>query len=194
MTTRALRGIAPLVALLATCSQREGHRALPGTEESSAPPLLTGSPSYVSFPSEGYSTLVPRGWSYRRERGITVFTSPRRSSTGTATVFVQPANHALERARKQTPEAIMAATERAIRLLPAAKVTSHNAIKRGEFTGVEFDLSYRPSTSSDRRYDRKHVILAGKRVFHVVHTAPEGQLRLTAAEFESVLQNLREEG
>jgi hypothetical protein len=191
---RALALIAASFSLFTSACTRDAKAPDPAptaAEPSSEVVQVEGAKDQtVTSHQDGYSTLVPIGWTYRRETGALVFTS---SGSRPSTIFVQSGRLSGEWVKERTPELILNATERALRSLPQAIVKSPVTLNKRGFKAVAFDLSYAPRRGEGRRYDRRHIVLIGKRVLHVVHTAQSGALGETAAEFQFVVDNLKEE-
>ncbi len=128
-------------------------------------------------------------WSMRRELGSVVFQSSRPGLTRT-TIAVR----AVKLAGAASSD-LLPGTEKVLRSLPHAHVSSAQAIDRDDFTGVAYDVRYEPSSGHGAIYERRHAVLISKDgwVFHVIHTAPAGDLSSTAEVFQDVLDSFREE-
>jgi hypothetical protein len=141
-------------------------------------------PRYVAK-QEHFSLRPPAGWTAHRELGSVVFA--REGATPTIAVRTAPL-------AKRDRAAIVPATAKVLRALPGATVSLPTEITLGGMTAVSFDVSYTPDPRSGARYDRRHVVLVGKKhVIHLLHPDRAGSLAGTAAAFAAAIASVREE-
>jgi len=202
----ALVAIAAAIAAATAAGCNTDTRALEEAQRAESPETSTfdESQAWVVQPGERYtsgkeqfSVAAPAGWYAAIELGAVTFTDRPGGKPGRNTIFVQPTAVEGEWVQKRTPDVLFPATGRALAALPGARVSpAQPAVRPGFATGVSFDVTFAPPGKRGRRYDRQHVVLvggSGKRAFHVVHTAPAGELARTAPAFEAVLSSLKEE-
>jgi hypothetical protein len=142
---------------------------------------------------DGFSIRALDGWDHRRERGSVVFAAPEELGAG-STIVVRAVPLEASAALGRTPDGVFAATETVVQTMPGADVVAlREPARHGSMRGLGFRVTYVPP-GKRARYDRHHVVLVGRdRVFHLLHTAPAGQLTATAALFDGVVSTLREE-
>jgi hypothetical protein len=166
-------------ALLATTSLACG---------SSSQPTEYEGPRFTSA-EDHFSVRELPDWKSRRELGSVVFQATRPGLERT-TIAVRAVK--LDETKLGD---VLPATEKALRGLPHASVSGLERIDRYDFQAAAFDVKYEPSSGKGSQYERRHIVLIGKGgwVYHVIHTAPAGELGATADIFQSVLDSFREE-
>ncbi len=150
-------------------------------------------PRYES-PEDHCTLVAPVGWTPKREYSSLVFVGPQ-GDRALTTITIRAIPIEGEWTQPRTPDLVVAATEKVLRGLPAAKLAGREEISAGDFSGVAFDLSFVPDGKRGR-YDRRHVVFTvGGRgyIYHIIHTAPAGRLKDSAKVFADVLATLREE-
>lgn len=147
-----------------------------------------------AFTDGHFSIDVPDGWHSEYERGTVVLVGAE--TTAHNTIAIRSVARTGEWVAERTPDLVVPATEKSLAALPGAgPVTPRGAVHVGALEGAAFEVVYQPDVGGGARYERRHVVLVGAhRVFHVVHTAPEGSLDRSAAAFEAAVASLREEG
>ena len=146
--------------------------------------------SFDRFNSEedAVSVMALDGWSQSRQRGSLLFTTP--DVLDRTTIAVRSA----ERQRDTRFGDLVSATATVLDGLDEAKVVGPRPIDHGHLKATSFEVTFIPPKRSER-YQRRHVVLLGQeRIFHVLHTAPEGELGATQEVFSQVVSSLREEG
>lgn len=142
---------------------------------------------------DGFSIQQLVGWRADRERGSIVFRGPRELGMGETSIVVRAV--ALEKVRPHAREAdgLAKAVATILGGLPASVVSRASAPGHPSFAGTRFEATFKPP-GKERRYARTHVAVLGKRrLFHLMHTAPEGALKKSAHIFDKVVASLREE-
>lgn len=131
------------------------------------------------------------GWSRSRQKGTLVFSAPEEyPGTTIAIRSVVPPKGVLDAGSHK----VVDATKRVLSSLHRAKVRGPTQLEHESLSAFAFDLTYEPPDKA-KLYERRHVVLISKdRVFHVFHTAPQGQLGATDEIFSKVVDSLREEG
>jgi hypothetical protein len=145
--------------------------------------------------NDHYSSIKPAGWAEKRDRGSTVFVARAEGAWPRNTIAIRSVPVEGEWVEKRTADRVVQATAKVLAALPQSTM-SKTALRMsdGRWASAVFDVTFTPSSKPGVRYERRHVVLVGRRyVFHVVHTAPEGALVGTADAFEAVVDSLREE-
>ena len=95
--------------------------------------------------------------------------------------------------REMTKPAIVDVTERVLKDLPKAKLSSRAVINGSDTPGVLFELTFAPH-SARGRYHRAHALLLGKsRLYHVIYSAPDREASRWDA-YTAIVRSLNEEG
>jgi acyl transferase domain-containing protein len=149
-------------------------------------------PRYRS--DEGHFSMVQLdGWSATHERDAVVFYGDD-EEPGRASIAIRSVPRTGDWVEERTPSGVTVATKTALQGLPGAQLSSQRSVSEHGMTGMVFELSFEPRGRDGARYERTHVVLVGKgRVFHILHTAPEGALGATAQQFDAVVTSFREE-
>lgn len=169
--------VALIALVVASCSGDE----LPGTRE--------------HFAKEGFSIHVPDHWSTEREPGGVVFVGDTDRALDRNTIAVRVVARTGDWVAERTPDLVLPATAKALGALPGAAVGSATPLTVDGLVGASFELTFSPVSAGGERFQRRHVVLVGKgHVFHITHTAPEGELAKSASEFDVAVKSLREEG
>lgn len=132
-----------------------------------------------------YSLLLPSGWKPATVRDATELAPPdakrhriviRHSEKGTR------------------PDAqIVSATETVLKSLPAAlSYSDEGAVVAGQLHGQRYRVTYVPPGLHER-FQRTHIVLLGRNVFHIIYTAPAGE-RVNETALNEVINTLTEEG
>jgi hypothetical protein len=137
---------------------------------------------------EGYSLQEPDGWTPTRVRNSMQFTAPNTPQTRRHAIVVRTAPIPKE---SSTAELVVA-TERVLRALPAARMDEPRIWSNGTLPGTRFSVTFKPS-GQHATYVREHAVLFGRRMFHVIYTAPAGE-KIDEAAFLKILNSLNEEG
>lgn len=134
------------------------------------------------------------GWEEARERGALVFYGPASDGLDRSTIVIRSVPRHGDWVDERTPERVVHATEVTLGALPKVQLGAPTPLARDGLRGAAFELSFEPESGGGERYQRRHCVLVGpSRVFHVVHTAPAGELGLAASVFETVIGSIREE-
>lgn len=139
-----------------------------------------------------YAVAQPDGWKPATVRGVTQFSSSNADLTK-HTIVVRAADIPPEitEGKATTHKDVIAATERALRGLPRAKVGSPETLLGGELPGARFSLTFVPRGKTST-YRREHAVLIGaKRLFHVMYTRP-GNEQIDEAAFKQMVTTLTE--
>ncbi len=151
-------------------------------------------PRYLSE-QDHFSIVELDGWTEKRERGSVVFVGSADDGLERNTIVIRAVPRAGEWVEERTAARVVPATSVVLEALPGAKVSAPAKLSRDRFEGARFELSFAPR-GKDTRYERTHVVLVddqGEYVYHVIHTAPQGDLHITAPIFDDVVASLREE-
>lgn len=173
------------MTLALLCTVACGQESKPRSDDYSGP----------RFTSEAdhFSVRELPGWSQRRDRGSVLFVAGSAGLTRN-TILVRAAPLAGESAEPRTAEVLLPAVEQSLHGLPGARVSAPRELERADFRAVVWDVSFTPAGLGGKRYERRHCLLVGtKFLYHVVATAPAGDLAATADVFASVVDSLREE-
>lgn len=138
-----------------------------------------------------YSLQVPDGWTFREERGSTVFTAPdgRKHSVVLRTA---PIPHEIAEGRSTSKDDITKATQQVVQSLPSAHVQRRWTLDDSTLPAEAFSVDFQPS-STKQRYQRHHVVLIGShRIYHLIHTAPTTE-QVTASLVSHMAASLRED-
>ena len=152
-----------------------------------------GSDRFVSD-ELGFSIEAPDDWSPSVDRNTVVFSTERQpAARSTIAIRAVKLPHPDEPGLSQK-QLVVGATERVLSGLPQTRVTGPTPLSHPSLHGVVFALSYTPPGHNER-YDRRHAVLVGRdrKAFHVIHTAPQGQLSSSHDEFVDVVASLRQE-
>ena len=134
------------------------------------------------------------GWTVKRDRGAAVFAGAAELGLGHNTIAIRSAPLQGDWVEDRTVQGVTLATAKVLEALPKAQVEPSTPVVISGFRGARFDLSFEPRSKKGQRYARRHVVLVGKRrLYHIVHTAPEGDLQYTAEVFDAVVSSLNEE-
>jgi hypothetical protein len=114
---------------------------------------------------------------------------------GKTTIVVRAVPVAFNSITNRAPSETFLATRQVLDSLPEARVTGPQKVQVNGFAAAaEFDLLFKPPLGGGATYERRHLVLFGtSRLFHVVHTAPEGTLRDSLPELNALVASLREE-
>ena len=147
--------------------------------------------------AHGYSVDQPAGWSQSTVRGVDWFAPSGEAKTEKNrkhTIVVRAAERRTE-LKEGTPtskEDVIAATSQVLKSMPHAKVGASSALEGTPLPGVRFSLTFVPPGLS-KTYRREHIVLMGKKLFHVIYTAPVDEA-VDETAFNSIVNTLREEG
>ena len=142
----------------------------------------------------GFSMMPLDGWTETTTRGDLVFLGPEEMGLQRNTIAIRSARKHGEWSKPRTPDLVVPATAKLLDALPGRRMSRAVPMRGNGLIGAAFDVSFEPRAKDGQRYSRRHVVLVGeKRVFHVLHTAPEGDLEYTAEVFDAVIDSLREE-
>jgi hypothetical protein len=144
-------------------------------------------------PELGLSVGSPAGWTAITKRGALEL-APEAELAGRAkhTIVIRAAERPRE-LRDGTPatrDGLVAATETALRAFPRAKLEQTRALEGTSFDGVRVSMTFVPRGLA-RTYRREHAMLIGKRLYHVMYTAPAGE-PIDEDAFKTVLTTLGE--
>jgi hypothetical protein len=141
---------------------------------------------------DGFSIHQLRGWHADRQKGSIVFRGPTGRGLAETTIVIRSVPHEKVRPHAREPRGLVEATATVLGGLPASVVSKASAPGHSSLGGGRFSVTFEPP-GKEERYARTHVALAGKRrIFHLMHTAPEGALEKSAARFDDVVASLRE--
>lgn len=140
-----------------------------------------------------YSIRSLDGWTERVHGEAVVFVGDPELGQERVTISIRDARlRASDVPDTSSTEVVLAGTRSVLEALPEVEMTTERTLRRSGFVGADYSLSFVPSGKQER-YDRRHVVLVGERIYHVIHTAPAGQLVSTAAVFDEVVASLKEE-
>jgi hypothetical protein len=127
--------------------------------------------------------------SMRTERDATILSS---SKAEQSTIVIRRVRFGERHDR--SPETLVHATLASLKSMDSAIVQGPKDFAHGLYGGVQYDLSYTPPAGGGSTYQRRHVLLFGRTyAYHLIHTAPDGQLGEFANEFSEVVDSFREE-
>ena len=146
------------------------------------------------FADDAVSFAPPDGWEVRRERDTLVLIGSPHGVAAHTTIAVRTAATA-GWSEPRTLDNVAASTARVLRALPGAVVRGPVPVEHPVYRGKAFEVTWTPPGRDGRRYQRRHVeIEASDHIYHVLLTAPEGQLGAGEKAFVRVIDTLREEG
>ena len=153
-------------------------------------------PERFESPEDGFSIhRLDEGWTQSRDKGSVVFRGSAQAGFGRTTIVVRSvpvtsANQGTRGARE-----VVAATGHVIDALPGVTVHDQHATTHKRYDARTFELTYTPK-SRGVPYERRHVVLTGdlKHIYHVMLTAPEGELDNAAGLFDDLVGSLQGEG
>ena len=152
----------------------------------------SGMADRIDLPEDGVSIEVLKGYDTSREKGSTVLRS-RDKDKGGSTLIVRRVDY--DERNDRSKDELVEATKLALEGYPEAVVKGPLPEMRGIHDAVRFELSFAKKPKSRKRYERHHAVVFGSEAaYHVIHTAPNGQLSAAAKDFEKVLDSLEEEG
>jgi hypothetical protein len=141
-----------------------------------------------------FSVVEPAGWTRGLEKGTTIYYADAVEGAGPHSIAIRSVPRRGDWVAERTPELVLPATRQAVLGLPAADLVAETPWSRDGLQGVLYQVSYAPPGGRGARYERQHLVWVGReRVFHVLHTAPAGELSQTADVFDAVVASLREE-
>jgi hypothetical protein len=107
-----------------------------------------------------YRVELPQGWEANDAHGLSQFSSPK---LGKHAIVVRVADRpaSLGEGKPNNNDAIVDVTERVLKDLPKAKLSSRAVINGSDTPGVLFELTFAPH-SARGRYHRAHALLLGK--------------------------------
>jgi len=142
---------------------------------------------------DGFSMRQLPGWEITREKGAIIFLGPAARGQNETTIVVRSVPLAEVRPTAREESGLSHATANVLAGLPNSNVSRAKPTGHDEMRGVRYQVSFDPP-SKERRFERTQIALLGQdRLFHLMHTAPEGALQTTAPLFEEVVASLREE-
>lgn len=125
---------------------------------------LSESAERTEFADEGFSCVVPDGWTVSRDDGATILTradQPRRT-IAIRSVALSPS---------YTEQRLVRDTEQVLRALPTASLRPPRAAE-ATMPAREYRLTFQPPNQSTP-YARRHILVTGRRhAFHVIETSP----------------------
>jgi hypothetical protein len=139
----------------------------------------------VELDREHLRLVVPDGWTQERELDSLLLVGPPGAMHRT-TIAIR----ALARPEQDT---LWVDTLTVLRALPEVRLGTPRPVDLGTLRGNSVELSFAPPGHDDERYARRHVVLVGEWwAFHVIHTAPAGELPAGADVFQHQLNALQE--
>jgi hypothetical protein len=145
------------------------------------------------FDEDAVSFVPPEGWDIHRDRDTLILVGSPHGPAARTTIAVRTAA-ADGWSEPRTLANVTASTARVLSALPGATVRGPVDFEHTVYRGKAFDVTWTPRKGG-QRYQRRHVTLeANDHLYHVLHTAPEGDLDATKDTFARVIDTLREEG
>ena len=142
---------------------------------------------------DAFSMRQLSGWAIQRIKGAIVFQGPSARGLTETTIVVRsvPLENVRPHAREE--QGLSRATASVLAGLPNSNVSTAKPTGHADLRGVRYELTFE-APGKDVRMARTQVALLGeKRLFHLMHTAPEGALQATAVLFDEAVASLREE-
>jgi hypothetical protein len=139
-----------------------------------------------------YTVAQPDGWKPAIVRGLTQF-STANADRAKHTIVVRAADLPPEitEGKRTTHKDVIAATERALRGLPRAKLGAPESLLTGQLPGARFSVTFVPR-GKQATYRREHAVLIGtRRLYHVMYTRPDDE-PIDAAAFQQMVTTLTE--
>ncbi len=147
-----------------------------------------GQPDRMELADQRVSIRELDGWSAHRDHGATVL----QRNDDRVTIAIQASPLRASDHDESAADAVFHSAETIVRGLPEAKITGIEPLAQGQFEGRAFEVTFEPAGKREA-YQRRHVVLVGQRVVHIMHTGPAGSLGATAELFDEVVASVREE-
>jgi hypothetical protein len=148
-----------------------------------------------AYRDHGFSMAELDGWAEKTERGSLVFVGPEEIGLAHNTIAIRSVPVEGDWTDRRTAKLVIPATRKVVSALPGAELLAERQLAHKRFEGKAFDLVFEPRKKKGERYGREHVVLVGKkRVLHLIHTAPEGDLEKSTEVFDHIVDSIREEG
>jgi hypothetical protein len=151
----------------------------------------------VAVPEDGLSYAEPTGYAGHRDRDAWVLSGEGDRARTTIAIRTAPNREWASDVggRGRPADLIIPAVKTALGALPGAELGPVRERSHDLYPAYELELTFSPPGKSGQKYQRRHaVVFADERVIHVFHTAPVGRLAATAADFDRVVDSIREEG
>jgi hypothetical protein len=141
---------------------------------------------------DGFSIAQLPGWQADREKGSIVFRGPRELGMTETSIVIRAVPLDKVRSHARDRKGLTESIASLLGGLPASVVSRPLPSGHPTFEGTRFSVTFEPPGKSVR-YARTHVALLGNdRLFHLMHTAPDGALTRSARLFDEVVASLRE--
>lgn len=146
----------------------------------------------VQFADDGFSIhAIDEGWVQSRDKGSVVFRGAEDTALARTTIVVRSVRNDDRASAKE----VIAATANVLSALPSAEIRTQHNTKHKHYDATTFDLTFIPKSKATP-YDRRHVVLTGDKdhIYHVMLTAPAGELGGADELFDDIVGSLKGEG
>lgn len=143
-----------------------------------------------------YSVTTPNGWEVTLVRGSSQF-APRAKTANNAkhTIVVRETRKPpeLREGSATSIDDVVNSTERVLRALPQANLGDRKQLSDSELAGALFSLTFTPRGLQSPYLREQAVLVGSKHIYHVIYTAPAGELFEEPA-FKTMVASFHEEG